>query len=421
MTELLLIADLVAATAKVHSRRVLVRAIGTTLTRYLPITRVELEGNEWRADGALTGVRQELAPGLFVTARDSLPPFCRAPEFRAALAQVLHAASRHLEVVQRVATLSRRAHADNRVLRASLEHQPELVANSPAMRAVVERASLVARHPTTVLLSGESGTGKEVLARELHRRSQRAHRPMHVINCGAIPEALVESELFGHERGAFTGAERPHVGLFERAHRSTLLLDEIGELPLAAQAKLLRVIQERTIRRVGGEREIAIDVRLIAATNRSLSSMVAAKAFRADLLFRLDVFSISVPPLRERPGDLGPLVTTLVRELASKLGIDPPSTQPWLAHLEAHDWPGNVRELANVLEAALILGELPALPRQALAPFDTAMRATIEASLRSTRGKIYGDDGAAAQLGLRPGTLQSKMKKLGIDRARFVA
>jgi transcriptional regulator with PAS, ATPase and Fis domain len=303
------------------------------------------------------------------------------------------------------------------------------------MRAALSRAELVARHPTTVLLMGESGSGKEVLAREIHHRSPRAHRPMIQLNCGALPEALVESELFGHERGAFTGAERLHVGAFERAHRGTLFLDEIGELPMGAQVKLLRVLQERQIRRVGGDAQFDVDVRLIAATNRRLTSMVQEGSFREDLFYRLDVFAIHVPPLRERKGDLGPLVAASCRELAQKLDAPvPPISRAFLARLEAHDWPGNVRELMNALETAMILGggsslELPDdFPRRSkrgevtstdATRFDSAVRLAIEEALRATRGKIYGTDGAASRLGLKPGTLQSKMRKLGIRRAGF--
>jgi transcriptional regulator with GAF, ATPase, and Fis domain len=358
-------------------------------------------------------------------------------EFRAALDQVVIAAAAHIGVVHRVAELSRRAHVESRELRGDLLRiQPpeDIVARSVAMRETLARAHLVASHPTTVLVVGESGSGKEVIAREIHRRSPRAHRPMHQLNCGALPEHLVESELFGHERGAFTGADRLHVGLFERAHRGTLFLDEVGELPPAAQVKLLRVLQERTIRRVGGTAQIDIDVRLVAATNRPLAAMVADGRFREDLFYRLAVFEIRVPPLRERRGDIAPLTSALVARLAARMQVDPPPiTRPLLRKLEAHEWPGNVRELANVLETALILGagkslELPSelaertgrKAHDADRPrFENAMRDAIEESLRMTRGKIYGSAGAAARLGLKPGTLQSKMKKLGIRREAF--
>jgi len=221
-----------------------------------------------------------------------------------------------------------------------------------------------------------------------------------------------------------------HVGVFERAHRGTLFLDEVGELPLAAQVKLLRVLQERQLRRVGGATQIDVDVRLIAATNRSLVEMVAAGTFREDLFYRLDVFAIAVPPLRERKADLAPLVVALTARLAAKLELPTPIvSRVVMARLEAHAWPGNVRELMNVLEAAMILGggralELPddlgRNQRSATGPqFDAAVRTTLEESLRATHGKIYGPGGAAERLGLKPGTLQSKMRKLGIDRRRF--
>jgi formate hydrogenlyase transcriptional activator len=447
---IVLLSELLASTAEAHSPRAIVRAIATTLAARVPVQRVELRPpapnaiavlsrGEWGcvdSEPASPSARL-IAPGLAVVAASALPEYFSGAEFREALGQVVAAATRHLDVIKRVAQVSRRAHVENRELRADLDrlgHHGEIIARSAAMRAALTRAELVARHPTTVLLSGESGTGKEVLAREIHRLSPRSHRPMIQLNCGAIPEALVESELFGHERGAFTGADRVHLGAFERAHRGTLFLDEIGELPLAAQAKLLRVIQERRFRRVGGEAEIEIDVRLIVATNRRLSAMVENGTFREDLYYRLDVFTIQLPPLRERRGDLGPLVASLTRELAQKLELPVPSiSRSLLARLEAHDWPGNVRELMNSLETAMILGrgdglELPdefsRRAKRELASgalrFESAVRVAIEEALRATRGKIYGSDGAASRLGLKPGTLQSKMRKLGIERNNFV-
>ena len=432
-TESEVMTAVVAAVADAHSASALLRALTAVLTAHLPVVEVAVVGLGAPARDE-TGRMVELAPGVTVRLRSRarLPAFCAAPGFRSLLAEVVRLAQRHLEVVQRVAAVSQRAHVANRTLRDDLDRAApsSLIARSPAMRGVLERVALVARHPTTVLLTGESGTGKEVLARELHRRSSRVNRPLLQLNCGAIPEALVESELFGHERGAFTGAERARAGLFERAHRSTLLLDEVGELSLAAQVKLLRVLQERRVRRVGGSEEIEVDVRLIAATNRPLAAMVRDGRFRADLYYRLDVFAIAVPPLRERPEDLAPLVSAIVGEHAARLGLPtPPIPRAALAQLMAHPWPGNVRELVNVLEAALVLGgghslELPAgfasTPRGAgLALFDAASRDTIEAALRATRGRLYGPAGAAARLGLRPTTLQSKMRRLGIDRARF--
>ncbi|MEP6862353.1 MAG: sigma 54-interacting transcriptional regulator [Deltaproteobacteria bacterium] len=437
--------DLLAAVADSHTPRAFVRAIAIRLESHLSIRRVELRGSspiaveQVMGDWTLVDPKPDpraisIATNLAVVPTRPLPKELTTSEFRGALDQIMVTATAHLGVVHRVAELSRRAHVESRELRGELlrPRPPEdIVARSVAMREVLARAHLVASHPTTVLVVGESGSGKEVIAREIHRRSPRAHRPLHQLNCGALPEHLVESELFGHERGAFTGADRHHVGLFERAHRGTLFLDEVGELSLAAQVKLLRVLQERTIRRVGGTTQVDVDVRLIAATNRPLAAMVADGRFREDLFYRLDVFEIRVPPLRERRGDLAPLATELVAQLVGPLQIDPPPiTRPLLRKLEAHDWPGNVRELRNVLETALILGagktlELPRdlgertgrKSREGERPrFEDAMRDAIEESLRATRGTIYGSGGAAARLGLKPGTLQSKMKKLGIRR-----
>ena len=442
------IAEVLAAVADSHTPRAFVRAIAMRLERHLPLRRVELRapvpvavqkvGGDWtHVDPKRDPKATSIATDLAVVAIKPLPKELTTPEFRDALDQITRTAAAHIGVVHRVAELSRRAHVESRELRGDLLRlQPpdDIVARSVAMREALARAHLVASHPTTVLVVGESGSGKEVIAREVHRRSSRAHRPMHQLNCGALPENLIESELFGHERGAFTGADRLHVGLFERAHRGTLFLDEVGELPAAAQVKLLRVLQERTIRRVGGTAQIDVDVRLVAATNRPLAAMVADGRFREDLFYRLDVFEIRVPPLRERRGDIAPLAQALVAQLAARMQIEPPAiTRQLLRKLEAHDWPGNVRELANVLETALILGAGTALelPRELVERtgrkvqdadrprFESAMRDAIEESLRATRGKIYGSGGAAARLGLKPGTLQSKMKKLGIRREAF--
>lgn len=431
-----------------HTPRALARAIAEGLALYVPVRRlelravspsaiVELDDGQWRAVESQPEPRAvTLAVGVAGLLRGPLPAAYATPEFRDVLGRIVETATRHLDVVQRVAKLSRRAYVESRELRADLERldpATQMIARSSAMRDALARVHLVAAHPTTVLITGESGSGKEVVAREIHRRSPRSHRAMLQLNCGAIAENLVESELFGHERGAFTGADRTHVGLFERADRGTLFLDEVGELSLAAQVKLLRVLQERQVRRVGGTAQIDVDVRLIAATNRPLATMVANGAFREDLYYRLDVFAIRVPPLRERRGDLAPLVTALVAEFATKLGVEAPGiTRSVLGRLEAHDWPGNVRELMNVLETALILGgghslELPEefaqrSRRKTLETrpkFETAVREAIEESLRATRGKIYGVDGAAARLGLKPGTLQSKMRKLGMRREDY--
>ncbi|MFN0245938.1 MAG: sigma-54 interaction domain-containing protein [Kofleriaceae bacterium] len=365
----------------------------------------------------------ELVPNLRIGTTGALPHYFANREFVDTLAQVIETARRQIETIERLAAVSRQSFAKGKELREAIaraEPGSGLVARSSRMVGVLARVQLVARHPTTVLVTGESGTGKELVARELHRSSPRAHRPFLQLNCGAIPTELVESELFGHERGAFTGADRAHAGIFERANGGTLLLDELGDLPLAAQAKLLRVLQERTVRRVGGTHELPFDVRVIAATHRDLRS----GAFREDLYYRLAVFQIEVPPLRARREDIAALATALIAELAGKLGV-PPSTLSTadLVVLESYDWPGNVRELRNVLETMLVIGELPALAHRATihanTSLDAATREAIEDALRATRGKIYGGTGAAARLGVPPATLQSKMKKLGIDRAPF--
>jgi formate hydrogenlyase transcriptional activator len=439
---LAIIGELMAATAGAHSPRALVRAIANVLGRHAPIERVELSepapriaavrvAGDWQCVESVRSSRscRALARGLAIAA----PPLAWLAdgEFRAALGEVIAATARHLEVIERVAGVSRRAYGEARELRADLDRATspgELVVRSTAMRDAVARLELVAKRPTTVLLVGESGVGKEAFARELHRRSPRAHHSLVQLNCGALPDSLLDSELFGHERGAFTGADRQHAGAFEQAHRGTLFLDEVGELSPAAQVKLLRVLQERAIRRVGGTEQLDVDVRLVAATNRDLAAMVRDGKFRSDLLYRLDVFSIRVPALRERRGDIAVLVASIVRRLAAKLRVDPPPiTRSLLARLAAHSWPGNVRELANVLEAAMVLGdgtaiELPAeltRKRDPSRELDAAIRSAIEDALVATSGKIYGDDGAAARLGLPPATLQSKMKKLGVARAAF--
>ncbi|MEZ4430118.1 MAG: sigma 54-interacting transcriptional regulator [Nannocystaceae bacterium] len=342
------------------------------------------------------------------------------------------------EVVRRVAAVARRAHDDNRTLREEVARAREdaaLVTRSPAMRRALERATAVARHDTPALLTGESGTGKELLARLIHRLSPRRGRPLVQVNCGALPATLVESELFGHERGAFTGASRTHRGLFERADGGTLLLDEVGELPLLAQVKLLRVLQEGTLTRVGGEETRAVDVRILAATHQPLAAMVEDGRFRLDLYYRLAVLPIALPPLRERQEDLPALTAQLLAELCA------PKRPPTVPHavleaLRRHAWPGNVRELRNVLEAAVILGPAGSLqlppefaPQSTGAPapaedrvetFEAATRRALEQALAACHGKIYGPGGAAERLALHPGTLQSKLRKLGIRREAFV-
>jgi two-component system response regulator FlrC len=246
-----------------------------------------------------------------------------------------------------VTALPARSAADGALL-------PAPIAASAAMREVLEAAEDVAATPTTVLLLGESGTGKELVARHLHARSGRPG-PWVAVNCAALPADLLESELFGHERGAFTGASERRAGRFEQAHRGTLLLDEISELPLGLQAKLLRVLQEREVDRVGGQRPVPVDVRVVATSNRDLAEMVRAGQFRSDLYFRLDVFPIVIPPLRDRLDDLAPLAGALLAEAAAAAGRPVPALSPAaLETLRRHPFPGNVRELRNLLERAVV-------------------------------------------------------------------
>jgi PAS domain S-box-containing protein len=307
-------------------------------------------------------------------------------------------------------------------------HFGEIHGRSAVMQEVFRATELVANTDTSVLLLGETGTGKELIARALHRSSRRKSAVMVKVNCGALPAALVESELFGHERGAFTGAVQQKKGRFEVANRGTIFLDEVGELPLETQVKLLRVLQEQEFERVGGTQTVRVDTRVIAATNRDLAADVQRRTFRADLFFRLNIFPIRVPSLRERRDDIPILARHFVREFASRLArsIDRIDSRA-IDRLVAYDWPGNVRELANILERAVILCQdrvlhvahlgLPGPTTSAadvLVTLDEAERRHILKALEKTGGVLAGPNGAAALLGVKRSTLWSRMKKLGI-------
>jgi formate hydrogenlyase transcriptional activator len=307
-----------------------------------------------------------------------------------------------------------------------------IIGRSAAMRDVFDQIRMVAPTDSTVLICGETGTGKELVARAVHRLSPRRAQTLLKCNCAAIPAALLESELFGHEKGAFTSAVAQRIGRFELANRGAILLDEIGEMPLEVQPKLLRVLQEREFERLGSSRTIRTDVRLIAATNADLLQMVAAKRFRADLYYRLNVFPIEVPPLRERPEDIPVLVRHFVREAAHRMNrralwISPSAMDA----LIAHSWPGNIRELQNLIERAVIrsagdelrvpledLDEDAAIAgdHEAQGTLEEAERVHILAALKKTRWVLSGPRGAAARLGINRSTLQFRMKKLGIMR-----
>jgi two-component system response regulator FlrC len=308
-----------------------------------------------------------------------------------------------------------------------LPERIRIVAEDPTMKRVVETVRRVAGRDTTVLLTGESGSGKEVLARLVHDASPRAAGPLVAVNCAAIPETLLESELFGHEKGAFTGAAARHEGKFEQAHGGTLFLDEIAELRPALQAKLLRVLQEKSFERVGGERTIAVDTRLIAATNKTLRDEVARGAFREDLYYRLAVFPVEVPPLRSRPGDILPLAQYFLELLCRGPSRTAPEITPEAQkRLLDYAWPGNVRELQNVMERSLVLtGGGPVTPdalglpppggERALVAAGTLKeleRQAIEAALQAEGGNRRR---AAKRLGLALRTLQYKLKEYGIS------
>jgi PAS domain S-box-containing protein len=318
----------------------------------------------------------------------------------------------------------------------------EIVGASAGLQSVLENVRRVAPTDATVLITGESGTGKELIARAIHSASKRADRPFIKVNCAALAISLIESELFGHERGAFSGAIQKRVGRFELAHTGTIFLDEIGEVPLEVQVKLLRVLQEREFERVGGNQTIKTDVRVIAATNRDLARSIRDGKFRADLFYRLNVFPLHLPPLRERPVDLPLLVHFFVQKHAPRVGRQVESVDAEsMLRIMSYPWPGNIRELENVVERALILGSKPvlqihtdlavpeitsAIPPAGLPPapadaeagdLDAIQREHILSVLRNANWVIEGVQGAAVRLGLKPGTLRHRMKKLGINRS----
>jgi transcriptional regulator with GAF, ATPase, and Fis domain len=352
-----------------------------------------------------------------------------------------HIVAMAMTIADQAATLARyrhQLHEENRLLREEVRSGSRAVQRirapqSPAMRDLARQAEQVARSDTPVLITGETGAGKEVLASALHAWSPRANQALVTLNCAAIPENLVESELFGYVRGAFSGAVNDRPGRFLTANGGTLFLDEIGDMPLSAQSKLLRVLQEGAFEPVGSDRTVRVDVRVIAATHVDLQAAVAAKRFREDLYFRIAVFPLRVPPLREHPEDTAALARTLLDEFAQRRGRGPWTMTPAaVAALERHPWPGNVRQLANVLERAVILvpsgvidlehveiGAAPiAVPptpaSEPLLPFDEQERRFLARVLERTAGKIYGVGGAAELLELPPTTLQSKLRRHGL-------
>jgi formate hydrogenlyase transcriptional activator len=349
------------------------------------------------------------------------------------------------QVLGELEALKNRLHAENVYLQEEIRHEhnfEEIVGQSPALLEVTRQIELLAPTDSTVLVIGETGTGKELVARAIHDSSPRKGRPLVKVNCGAISAGLVESELFGHVKGAFTGALERRTGRFELADGGTLFLDEVGELPLETQVKLLRVLQEAEFEPVGSSKTVRVNVRIIAATNRDLATAVREGRFRSDLFYRLNVLRLDVPPLRERDGDLPQLVMFFLSRFAKKFGKPLQGvSREAMERLAAYDFPGNVRELGNLIERAVVLSngsvlELgafdlptaaaspppspsprppasPTLPRSGLGMRDVE-RAHIVSVLQQTRGVIEGPNGAAARLMLRPSTLRSRMRKLGI-------
>jgi transcriptional regulator with GAF, ATPase, and Fis domain len=317
----------------------------------------------------------------------------------------------------------------------------EIVGTSNPLKAVLSRIAKVAPTDSTVLITGETGTGKELIARAIHRKSQRAGRAFVSVNCAAVPHDLIPSELFGHEKGAFTGATQRRLGRFELADGGTIFLDEVGELQPDTQVALLRVLQERELERVGGGQPIHVDVRVIAATNRDLEAAVANGFFRQDLFYRLNVFPIEVPPLRERKEDLQLLVEYFVQRYGVKAGKDIHSIEKkTLDLLQSYNWPGNIRELQNVIERSVILssGDVFSVDEQWLSqrsvsparPLKASQRAKgqveplsereiIEGALAATRGRVSGPSGAAEKLGIRASTLEARIKALKINKLQF--
>jgi transcriptional regulator with GAF, ATPase, and Fis domain len=330
---------------------------------------------------------------------------------------------------------------DNRFLHSELSRKSgeEIIGADFGLRNVMELVRQVAAINSPVLLLGETGVGKDVIANAIHQLSPRQEKPFIAVNCGGIPENLIDSELFGHEKGAFTGAQSQKRGRFERADKGTIFLDEIGELPPQAQVRLLRVLQDKVIERVGGTSPIRLDIRIIAATNRNLEEMVKKGEFRQDLWFRLNVFPITIPPLRDRLFDIPALVQYFIEQKAKDLNLPaiPKIADNALEGLKEYAWPGNVRELQNIVERSLILNPRGPVAfnhmhdAKSLRPQNVEARTKTESDdlddiiiahinwvLNKTGGKVHGPDGAASLLGLNPSTLRNKMNKLGIQYGR---
>lgn len=395
-----------------------------------------------KRNGIVAAVLMRLDPGesapvtLFLGANEEQATALMVPGIFEQAAPQLLLAIRSLQNWQRIQVLQNRLHQENRALFEEIsapDSENPMIGESPLFRQCLSRARMVASVDTTVLIQGETGTGKEVMARYLHDHSPRHGKPLVRVNCASLPSQLVESELFGHERGAFTGAVERRIGKFELAQGGTIFLDEIGELPLESQSKILRVLQERELERVGGKNVIPIDVRVLTATNRDLETEVRKGNFRADLYFRLNVFPITLPPLRERREDIPVLADTFLRRFSKRFGRPlRPLTHEEGELLMAYPWPGNIRELEHLIERSAItaqgmdpnlrefrkafLDDTPTNVPPPIRPLDELVRSHIVAALKQTQGKVSGPDGAAALLGLNGKTLDSKMRKYSIQR-----
>ncbi len=416
------------------------------LAKHLPAHLLRgLPGKAWV--GCLEGAGQPR--GLLILDLSACAADADLGAYFSALIEPFAAALENDRRLRELSVLREAAEADRQSLLTRLKRQDvtdTLVGAESGLREVMERVDLVARSDTPVLILGETGSGKEVVARAIHRRSPRSAGPFLRVNCGAIPPELIDSELFGHERGSFTGAVATRQGWFERADGGTLFLDEIGELSPAAQVRLLRVLQDGGVQRVGGQRSLTVDVRVVAATHRDLHAMVKEGDFRQDLWYRIAIFPIRLPALRERTQDIPALATHFALQAAQRLGLAPQVPRPEeMALLVDYPWPGNVRELAAVMERAAILGDgrrlevaqaigvgkgpvstslkPPAIDTGPVASdtLDEHNRRHIEAVLASCAGRVDGPFGAARRLGINPNTLRGRMRKLGIDPRRFRA
>jgi DNA-binding NtrC family response regulator len=396
-----------------------------------------------------TQLRLREAEEALLNARNSLETRVqeRTAELQASNQALRESEEKTRRAFEEIERLKAQLELENTYLQEEVKEAKEfgdIIGKSPALRQLIHRVETVARTDANVLILGETGTGKELVAREIHKHSRRCERPLIRVNCASIPRELYESEFFGHARGAFTGALRDRAGRFEAANGGTLLLDEVGEIPLELQSKFLRVLQEGQYERVGEERTRNVDVRIIAATNRNLQMEVQAGRFRQDLYYRLNVFPVEVAPLRKRKEDIPLLAAHFLDKAARKLKVRPARlTQAHLAQLQGYDWPGNVRELQNRIERALILAEngvmyldlpageslagIAAAPPEARSrPADAGILSDVEfrqrerenvlAALNKTGWKVHGPGGAAELLGLKPTTLIARIKKFGFTK-----